>query len=68
MAGGFPSFRVHQDGGVDAVHVGAVFDEKFPPGVHEVFLQGNAEGAVVPSAGETAVNVASGENEATSLR
>lgn len=67
MTGGFPSFRVHQDGGVDAVHVGAVFDEEFPPGVHDIFFQGDTEGAVVPSAGETAVNVAPWENEATSF-
>ena len=35
---GFPGARIHENSGVDAVHIIAHLDEIMPPSVHEVFL------------------------------
>ena len=63
VAGRFPDFRVHEDGGVEADIVFVLLDEFLPPGTFDVVLQFDAEGAVVPAVGEAAVNVRTRENE-----
>ena len=63
VAGRFPDFRVHEDGGVEADIVFVLLDEFLPPGAFDVVLQFDAEGAVVPAVGEAAVNVRTRENE-----
>ena len=56
VAGGNPHLGIHQDGGVQAYVVGVLLNEFLPPGTLDVVLQFNAEGAVVPGVGKTAVN------------
>ncbi len=67
MTRSFPSLGVHQDGGVDAVNIVAIFNEKFPPFIHDFLFKGDAKGTVIPGAGKTAINVGAGENETTAL-
>jgi len=54
---GLPNLLVHQDGSVHAVHIVAVFDESLPPQVTDIALQLDPQRAVVPSAGEAAINL-----------
>lgn len=67
VAGGLPSFRVHNDGGVDAVDVITIFDEKFPPSVGKIFFEGGAKWTKIPSAGHAAVDIATLKNEAATF-
>ena len=63
MAGGHPHLRIHQNGGVQAHVVLVLLDELLPPGLFDVVLQLHAQGAVVPGIGETAVDLAAGEDK-----
>ena len=56
VTGGFPDFRVADDGGVQADHVVAFFDHVEPPLAFDRALQGDPVGAVVPEAVEAAVD------------
>ena len=63
VSGGFPDFRVADDGGVQADHVVAFFDHVEPPLAFHRALQGDPVGAVVPEAVEAAVNFRTLKNE-----
>ena len=67
MAARPPHVGVHEDGGVEPDHVVAAPDEALPPGPLHVVLELDAEGAVVPGAGEAAVYLAALEQEAPAL-
>ena len=64
VAAGDPRLRVHEDGGVLADVVGVLLHELLPPGLLDVVLQLDAEGAVVPRVGEAAVDLRPGEDKA----
>ena len=64
VAAGAPDLGVHEDGGVEADHVAASPHEGLPPVALDVVLELDAEGAVVPGAGESAVDLAALEEEA----
>ena len=68
VAGGFPDFRVHDDGSLDADDVVAAADHVVPPAVADVLLELHAEGAVVEKAVESAVDFGGLENEAAAFR
>ena len=65
VAAGAPDLGVHEDGGVEADHVAASPYEGLPPVALDVVLELDAEGAVVPGAGESAVDLAALEEEAS---
>ena len=67
MARGDPSFRVHEDGCVDAIDVVAFFYPKTPPSVHDILFKHNAERAEIPGAGEAAINVGAGKDKPAAL-
>ena len=67
MTGGHPGLGVHQNGGVHAHVIGAFLYELLPPGLFHVVFEFHTQGAVVPGVGETAVDLASGENESSVL-
>ena len=67
VAGGVPDLRRHEDGGIEADHVGALVDEGTPPVVLDVASHFDAEGAVIVGGGEAAVDFAGLEDEAASL-
>ena len=67
MTASDPGARIHDDGGVNTIDVVTRFDEVVPPGIHEIFFEGDAEWTEVPSAGHTAVNVTAGENKSTAF-
>ena len=67
VAGGHPNLRIHQDSGVQTHVIGVLLDELLPPGLLHVVLQLHAQGAVVPGVGQTAVDLAAGEDEAAAL-
>ena len=67
VAAGFPDFRVHDDGGLEADDVVAAAHHVVPPAVADVFLQLGAERAVVEKAVEAAVDFGRGENEAAAF-
>ena len=67
VAGGVPDLRRHEDGCVEADHVGALVDECAPPVVFDVASHFDAEGAVIVGGGETAVDFAGLEHEAAAL-
>ena len=58
VTAGAPDLWVHEDGGVEADHVAATPNEGLPPVALDVVLELDAEGAVVPRAGESAVDLA----------
>ena len=60
MAGGDPDLGIHQDGGVQAHIIGAFLDKLLHPGLLDVVLELNAQGAVVPAVGQAAVDLAAG--------
>ena len=64
MAGGDPGLGVHDDGGVQTHVVGALLNEFLEPGLLDVVLELNAEGAVVPGVCKTAVDLAARVHEA----
>ena len=59
-----PGLGIHDDGGIQAYVVLALLNEFLPPSALDVVLELNAEGAVVPGVGETAVDLRAGEDEA----
>ena len=67
MAGGDPYLWVHEDGGVQPNHVVALLDKVTPPGVLDVTLELDAEGALVVGGGEAAVNLGGLEHEAAAF-
>ena len=67
VAGGVPDLRRHEDGGIEADHIGALVDEGAPPVVLDVASHLDAKGAVIVGGGETAVDFAGLEYEAASL-
>ena len=67
VAGGLPDAGVHEDGGVQADHVVALVDDGAPPGVLDVALELDAQGAVVPGGAEAAVDLGAGEDEAAAF-
>ena len=67
VAGVLPDQPVHQDGGVEPLHVVAVVDDRAPPGALDVVLQLDAERAVVPGAAEAAVDGGRRKDEAAAL-
>ena len=67
VAGCVPDLRRHEDGGIEADHVGALVDEGAPPVVLDVASHFDAEGAVVVGGGEAAVDFAGLEDKAASL-
>ena len=62
-----PDQPVHQDGGVEPLHVVAVVDDRAPPGALDVVLQLDAQRAVVPGAAEAAVDGRRREDEPAAL-
>ena len=62
-----PDAWVHQDPGIEADHVAPPVDEGPPPELLDVVLQLDAERAVIPGVGQTAVNIGSGKDESASL-
>jgi hypothetical protein len=67
VATGLPNAGGHQDGGVEADDVVTLAHHAAPPGVFNVALQLNADGAVVPGGAEAAVDLAAGKDEAAAL-
>ncbi len=67
VAAGLPHGRVHEDGGVQPHHVGALLDEVPPPDALDLVLQLHAERAVVPARARAAVDLARLEDEAAAL-
>ena len=67
VSAGAPDVGAHEDGGVESYDVVAAPNEGLPPGVLDVLLEFDAEGAVVPGAGEAAVYLAALEYEASTL-
>ena len=67
MAGGHPDLGVHQNGGVQPYVVGVLLDEFLPPGLLNVVFQLHAQRTVVPGVGQSAVDLAAGEDETPTL-
>ena len=67
VAAGAPDVGVHQNGRIQPDHIVALPYERAPPGVFDVALELHPEGAVVPSAGNAAVDFAALEYEPTPL-
>ncbi len=67
VAGSDPGFWIHNNGGIDAVHIVALLDEIVPPFVHNFLFQRDAKWAVVPSTGHAAVDVGAWENESAAF-
>ena len=64
MPRSLPCARIHQNGAIYARIMGIFLYEFFPPRLFDVIFQLHAQRTVVPGIGETAVNFASGKNEA----
>ena len=67
VAGGHPGLGVHNDGGIQAHIVGALLDKLLQPCFLDVVLELNAQGAVVPAVGKTAIDLRTGEHVTTVL-
>ena len=67
VAAGDPDLRVLDDGAVEAYDVVAVIDHGAPPGLLDVALELDAEGAVVPARTDAPVDLAGREDEAPPL-
>ena len=67
VAGCLPDARVHQDAGVEADHVAPALDEGPPPELLDVVLELDAERAVVPGVGQSAVDIRAGKDESAPL-
>ena len=65
VAGRDPGLRVHDDGRVEADVVRAFLHEFLEPGLFDVVLELNAERAVVPAVGQTAVDLGACEDKTT---
>src|SRR4029077_8278318 len=64
---GLPDRGMHEDGGVQADHVGALLDEVPPPHPLDVVLELDAERAEVPAGAGAAVDLARLKHEAAAL-
>ena len=60
-----PYVRMHQDRCVDADHILAVSNHRFPPLILDVALQFNADRTVIVKASDTSVYLAALEDEAS---
>ena len=67
VAAGDPGLGMHEDGGVQADDVIAPADHGMPPSLFDVAFKLDAEGAVVPSGGEAAVDLAALKDETAPL-
>ena len=67
VAGRHPSLGVHDDGGIEADVVGAFLHELLQPCLLDVVLELDAQRAVVPAIGQTAVDLRAGEHITTVL-
>ena len=67
VAGGDPGLGVHDNGGIEAHVVGALLHEFFQPCLFDVVLELDAQRAVVPAVGQTAVDLRAGEDIAPVL-
>ena len=67
VAGGHPHLGIHQNGGVQAHVVGVLLNELLPPCLFHIVFQLHTQGTVVPGVGQSAVDLAAGENEAPAL-
>jgi hypothetical protein len=63
VAGRLPDLRVHDDGGVEALHVVAALNEVTPPSLLDIVTQLDSEGAVVIEAVIAAVDFGGLKNE-----
>ena len=67
MSGCHPSLGIHEDRGIKA-HVKLILaDELLSPSVLDIIFKLNAERAVIPGVGETAVDLASGIYKSSAL-
>ena len=67
VAGGHPGLRVHDDGCIQTHIIGAFLHEFLQPCLFDIVLELNAQRAVVPAVGQTAVNLGTGEHITTVL-
>src|SRR5882757_6012674 len=67
VTGGCPDLLGENDRGVDADNIVALLHHAAPPLTADVFLELNAEWAVVPGRPRTAVNLAGRKDEAPAL-
>ena len=67
MTGGLPDLGTTDDGGVETDHVLTVTDKRFPPQIFDFTFELRPQWAIVPSVGEPAINVGTGEEEAAAL-
>src|SRR3989344_3842675 len=63
----FPDSGVHEKRGINADRIVAVVDHRPPEGALDVVLELNAERAIIPRAGKTAVDLRAGEDKAPPL-
>jgi len=67
VTGVLPHQPVHQDRGVEPLHVVAVIDDRTPPGALDVVLQLDAQRTVVPGAAQASVDGGRRKHEAAAL-
>ena len=67
MAGGDPGLRIHDDGCIQAHVVGALLHELLQPCFLDVVLELDAQRAVIPAVGKTAIDLRTGEHVTTVL-
>ena len=63
-----PNLLIHQNRRVDAIHIVALIDEHFPPQIHDVALQSDAQRTIIPSSAKTTINIRPLINKAAALR
>ena len=68
MTGSNPHFGVHQNGGIDAVGIGDLLDEKLPPQLLDVVFQFDTQRTIVPGVGQSPINFRPLEDESIGLR
>jgi hypothetical protein len=67
VAGSFPNFGMHDDGGFEADDVIAAADHVIPPAIADVFAKLDAERAVIPKAVDAAVDFGRLKDKSTSF-
>src|SRR5208337_838374 len=67
VARGFPDSRIHDDRAIEPNDVVAHLDVVAPPGLFDIPLQFDAERTVVPEAVDSAIDLARGEDEPSTL-
>ena len=67
VAGGHPGLRVHDDGCIQTHIIGALLHEFLQPCLFDIVLELDAQRAVVPAVGQTAVDLGTGEHITTVL-